>query len=383
MPVEDTTNDDAIDNETDVVVDDAIDQTDVASVDDQAVDAVDDNAIDEVGVGANATDDSAADDWQAPYRELGFENLESPEQAQQRVMESLRQERMRAQEAVQQARYFQTAYTNHVGQASPAQPDTPTAPEQPSSLFAQMASDWPEIAQDEIDPFIEKDDNGRATGWKNGTPPSLIEKSNAYIRARAKWDEVVSDPRRLSEAIEQQFQTMLDSHLDGRLEQREQVTTEQRAEQEFLTSNSDWLYEKDPYSGQPSNQPTAAGRHFHSIFESTKEQYGVTNMAKRIQLATQLFQAQQAAAGITPNQPAAAPVPARPATVPAGQQQPAATQTTAADVRRQMLGQRNGAPARPTSAAGVNDGPGGSPAGASRMSYGQLVASGMKQEGTL
>jgi len=302
-----------------------------------------------------------ANDWRAQYEELGFQDLETPEQAHQRLVESYRRERQRADQATEQAQYHQ-ALVARLGQTNPTEAAAPSAPapdDANETVFGRFTKKWVDVDRETIAEFVITDDDGNTT-WKPNTPPELINQVHEAQKAQRKWNDVIQDPRQLEQAISQKVESLVGDRLNSALSERESMTAESTVEKQFLAENQ-WLYAVDPITNRPTNQPSPEGRVFGAHYQRAVE-LGIPTKAAQLEYAIALYQSSQRTAN--------------PAPVPGNQQQ---TQQVIDQRRREMLGQTNTRPAAPTTAAGITDGKGSQPAGESRMSFGQSVAAGMKE----
>lgn len=358
MPA-DAIEDDQTDDEV-VVTDDPspeVDSTDSLTPDESTVAT----GTDATGGADTATDDAAPamdDEWRRPYEELGFQDLETPAQAQQRLIESFKQERQRAEYAQQQAQYHQSLVAR-LGQpdstptaSQPAQPQDET----PQSVFGKFASSWVDVDREAIAEYLDRDDDGNPT-WKPNTPPEVISQVHQAQATQRKWNDIVQDPRQLATAIEQQIESLVGDRLNKALSERESLSAEEQSERQFIAEN-EWLYAVDPITNRRTNQPSAEGRVFGAHFSRAKE-LGIPTRSAQIEYAMAMFRS---------SQQAAAPVAQRPTA------QAAATQQ-----RNAMLGRTNGRPATPTTSAGLSDGPANAPTGASRMSFAEAATNALME----
>ncbi len=119
-------------------------------------------------------DDSA---WRRPYEELGFGDLESPEQAQQRAIEALRVRNEENRRLSEQLRYMQSIETR----LGAVQQPQPAAPAQPAGdRLSQFAQKWTAPNSDVLAKYIVVGEDG-SRALRDDAPPELIEHSTTIV----------------------------------------------------------------------------------------------------------------------------------------------------------------------------------------------------------
>jgi hypothetical protein len=344
-----------------------------------------DNAIDTGAVGsgtdatvidnAAVTDDAAGsqldpDAWRKSYEELGFQNLESPEQAQQRMIEAFRQRDEQLREAREQVRYMQSVHSRleSLGGSSPQPPSAPAA-SKPSDPLTELTSGWQEPDRELIAQYVVTGEDGQPA-WRSDTPAEIRAQVDQYKVKQAAWHKILNDPRQLDQVLNQRVERMLAERLDETLTQRDTQTADQRAEQQFLTENH-WLYERDPVTGGTAVDPNTGrpmlsreGHQFTKALHRVRES-GVSRRSDQLELALAMHRSQQSQARQAPAQ------------------QRATVQPTVDQQRAAMLGRTNQRPAKPTTAAGITDGAGASRTGAKRESLGVSLVNDLIEEGMI
>jgi hypothetical protein len=348
---------------------------DSAPVNEDAIESTPNDSMEAVVGDDNAavTDDAAEsrpdpDAWRQPYEELGFQNLESPEQAQQRMVEAFRQRDEQLREAQERLRYMQSIHSriDNLGGQSAHASAKDSQPAEPSDLLTELTTGWIEPDRELVSQYIVTGEDGRST-WAPDTPTELKAQVEAYKLKKASWIKVLDDPRKLDQAITQRVERMLSQRLDETLSQRDTMTEDARVEQQFFSEN-EWLFDRDPLTDGPAIDPatgtprlTREGRLFSDALKRVKNS-GVTRRKDQIDMAMALFNSQQ-------SQTRQAPA-----------QQRATAQPTIAEQRASMLGRTNARPAKPTSSAGINDGKGAHRTGESRESWGASLVKGLFEE---
>lgn len=347
--------------------------TDPSSAGDGGTEAASVSEDSDSGSGSDSVE--SPDDWRQQYEQLGFQNFETPEEAQTRALEALRLERERRQQAEEQMAYMRAIHSR-LDTVAPAGTQAQSQPEQTQAdadadALASLAKGWVELDSALYAKYVIEDENGRR--WKEGTPPEArarLEKNLAeHYEASQRWAEIIGNPRRLSEAIDKRVERMMSDRLTTQLSERDQQLAEQRAEQDFLAANQ-WIYERDPVTGgqayDGSGNPILSrdGQRLIQFFHAAGEK-GLTRFSDRIEWAmdkyqVEVFRRQQA---------------------PAQQRQQAAAVAT--QQRQRMLGRAAVAPpnAQQTVVSGVSNGLASPPTGSRNMSATLQAIAELKEEG--
>lgn len=305
--------------------------------------------------------DTASDDdaWRAPYRELGFENIETPEQAQERLLQAYRNERQQRAEAQRQAQYYQSVQAQLATRETVPTAQSP-ASDTPSGVIDSFSSNWIDINEKLLSEYVTRDEDGHAV-FRPDAPEELRQQVLKFRQQKEQWGEVLSDPRQFAKAVDERLEAMLADRVTGVISERETKHADQTAEEQFFSEN-DWIFERDPLTGQSTNRPTRDGRRFGQALRHAAEM-GIARRSDQLRTAMALFQAEQ-------QQVAQAPAVAR-----------HTAQQVANQQRQQMLGRTNTAPSRQSTAAGVSDGPAGLPTGSAQVSRAQRIVTELQDEG--
>ena len=319
---------------------------------------------------APETTEQPADEWRQAYEELGFQGVETPEEAQQRAIEALRQRTDALREAQEQIAYMRSLHARldrgneSQAVASAAEPQADPDP------FDKASQGWGDVDVNQIAQYITQDENGNRA-WRDDTPPEIREQWSQQERRRIEWAQVISDPRRLSSAIDSRVNRMLADRLDGVLSERDTQMMDRQAENEFFSQHGSWIYERDPVTngiavdlhGNP--KLSLDGQRFASALKNVRDA-GVARVQDQLNLAYNTFQAMKMNTQSAPLQQR--------------QQAQAAIQQN----RRSMLGRTNpsaGKASQQTVVAGVSDGLGSEPTGGKRMSATRRAMMELKEEG--
>lgn len=212
---------------------------------------------------------------------LGFENLETEDQAFDRLASAYEQQRTIAEQVKQALAELKQA----------PQPE-------PQQTQASGAGWWNPPAADEATIANYR----TADGWKEGTPAEVRQQGEALQAYRERFArDLVAKPKEalmplLKEAFGEFFQ-----------QQYGQITAAQQ-EQQFFTrvdaEHGEWLWQKDPHSGRQTRQLTEEGTRFHEQMVELQES-GLPR-TKAFEVALKIRNAERAAtAKPTPQQVAA------------------------------------------------------------------------------
>ncbi|MGH7127570.1 MAG: hypothetical protein ACREIV_03310 [Planctomycetaceae bacterium] len=200
--------------------------------------------------------------------EFGFENVETPEDAQERLLESYRQLQEQIETARGEARQFRdlAEYGNEYlklardpelrdvleRRRQPQSAQTPPKPEawwNPPAFDVQSAQRYREIR---VDPSSGE----RAAGWKDGTPAEMKLAAEQYQAYVEDWvDRLSTRPQEvLPQIIEREFERLFEAKYGAKV--REQQTAQFLTQ--FEQDNAYWLYAKDPRTNGPATDARGA-----------------------------------------------------------------------------------------------------------------------------
>ena len=352
---------------------DAVEPLEVASQTDFATDGVD--AVDGGMDAAVSSAPTETDRWKQRLEEVGFKDVTDLDSSVDRVAQAYAQQRQQNESMAEQLREYKRMlqYQQQYGQQQ-YQPPAPTqaAPATSTDSVDALTTGWIEIPSHIIDQYrVAKQEPDGSISYELSplAPPEVRQQVEQARHQRATWETTLSDPRKLMTAVDRRIQEAVDKQLGNTLSQREHEQENTRAAQEFFQQN-DWVFERDPASGQPAVDPVTGnpvysreGRQFLSLYKQTAED-GLQSVTQRIRYATAMFNATRVAT-------AAAPVDSR--------QQAA---VVADQKKREMLG-RTRTPSPVTQVNGVSPVGNGAIVGQSQLSHGQNLVARLKEEGLL
>lgn len=217
----------------------------------------------------------------APYRELGFENVETPEEANQRLMQAYRQQMADVEALRRQQQELQTLaqYGNQYLQQLQQPQQQSQAPQQDDNWWNP-----PQVDIDLVSRFRVRDAEGNMR-WREDTPPDVRAQAEAHEKYIEDWAErLVREPHKvLPEIMQREFDRLFEERYSQRV--NEQYTA-QRLHQ-IQQENAEWLYEKDPRTGQVARQPdgsyrmTPAGQAALHFAQEAERDYGIQDPDKQ------------------------------------------------------------------------------------------------------
>lgn len=305
---------------------------------------------------------SSSDAWMSTLKDAGFEDFDSVDTAVERAVAAIKQRDKELEQLANQVRFYQDQQKFGSQQQAPA--SQPSEPESKDPL-QELIDNWEDPRWAEQ--YIEVDENGFRQ-IKDGVDDVTREKVMAIDRKIRDWGEMLQDPRRFASAVDERVNRMIASRFDEGWQQRQTQQQEQQAIDSFVSENSDWLYERDPATGQYLQDPISgdvrysqAGQEFLRHMMQA-EADGVSSTSRQIAYA-------QMAMGVRGNQ------------VAQQAQQVRRTATQVAQQRKKdMRGRRNSSPNTQREFNGVSPESGSAPTGASSLSFGEETLSLMKTE---
>lgn len=341
----------------DSVADDALDSATADGTTDSV--AAEDDA-DDGDSSLGATDGSQepvdANAWRRPYEDLGFGDLESPEQAQQRAIEALRNRNEENRRLSEQLRYMQSIESR----LGAVQPQPPAAlQQQAGDRLSQFAQKWTVPNAEVLSRYTVVEDGVRRLS--DDAPPELVEQVNNYRRQQVEWSTTIGNPQEFDRLINERVERLVTDRLEGELSRRTQEQTEQQYLDQFYNENR-WLFTVDPVTNQQTSQFSRDGQMFQRFYQEGANM-GITSNRALHEFAHAKYLATKAQ---TQQHPA---------------QQRQAAAPVVQDQRAKMLGRTNKTPKTQTVVAGANDGPGGNRTGQSRESFGRQIFEELVEQG--
>lgn len=308
--------------------------------------------------GTEAAETTSA--WQRTLEGAGFQTFDDVDNAVEALVESNRQRDNQIKQYADQLQFYQDQLRSRDAHQPASQPAAdPPAPKDPLS---QLAEEWTDPSW--ASQYIEIDDEGNRV-ISDGVDDDTRDRILGIDRKLRQWQEVLQDPRAFSAAIDQRVEAMIQDRFESSYQQKQTQAQEDAAIDTFVDNNADWLYLKDPATGQYVQDIKGQfvysdrGEQFLGYMKGAAKD-GVSSVSAQLRYA-------QMALGISPSsQTASVNAP------------PPSSGAIAADQRNAMRGRTNTARSRQTSFNGVSAESGGDPTGRRQMTFGEETLAAMK-----
>lgn len=226
--------------------------------------------------------------------ELGFKDVASDEEAQQRLLEAFTQKsavEQQYQQQMEMLRWQMQQLMAQQNQQVPAQ-QTPTQQARPGWWTPPQTNE--QLRQQYI---AGKADDG-SVQWKPNTPPQLIQEYEAEQAYYADWaQKLVRNPQEALAGFKQEILEDAKRQIQAELSQQAARQQAESFVEQQIRENEDLLYQKDPVTKQirrdfqGNAMLTEAGVRMESILAEL-ESSGMTNEVARWKYAQQLYKAQ-------------------------------------------------------------------------------------------
>ncbi len=286
-------------------------------------------------------------------KQLGFQNVEADAEAVDRLVAAYEQERKRAAEA------------ETIARALAADRSAPKAPEL-NSEEPKKGTWWnpPQVDTALISAFQVQGPDGKPT-FRDNTPPEVVQQAEKAAAFYQKWArDIIENPDKVLPNI---ILSVVEPWFDKKYSSVQQQQQQETVRDQFLRENGEWLFAKDPLTGQAGDL-SPDGKKYEGWLTEAAEM-GISDFSAQIKYANALRSAElaaaKAAAPAPPAPPAPAPEPEKPV-----------------DKRMELLRRAtNGTPDR----GGSFPAPGATPATPQNrnVSAGDKLLARMRQEGTL
>lgn len=305
--------------------------------------------------------EAAESGWQQKLQDAGFQTFDDVDNAVDALVESNRQRDGQIQHYAEQLKFYQDQLQSREQHSSAP---VEQAPARPSGVLDEIVDNWedPSFANQ----YIEVDEDGNRFISESADEETKSRILNADKKLK-KWQEVLQDPRSFAEAIDQRVDAMIADRFESNYEQKQTQAQESRSIDNFVSSNAEWLYVKDPATGQYVTDARSgqfvysdAGNQFLGHMNSVAQD-GVTSVPSQIRYASMAMGVGTGGGGSV-----------------SGSGSPPSTEAMAANQRAAMRGRSNTSRGRQTSFNGVNTESASSPTGRNQMSFGEETLAAMK-----
>lgn len=259
----------------------------------------------------------------AELQQLGFKDVDSEEAARQRLLEAFRTEQQRREQYEAQlqqvapllqygreylSRMQDPEFAQFTSQRQ-ARSMQPAEPAKPKNWWAP-----PEYNPALADRYREVDPATGQVRWKDNTPLDVRNSHDAYQTYVQNWaEQLVRDPVKALDGFRQQVLDEAKSIIRQDFEQTQQQQTHQQFIQQVEQQNQDWLYQRDPRTGDVirsfdgSPVPSAWGQRTFEYLEQAN-QYRIPTPEARWEYAMARIRADYADSMLRQAPAAVAPV---------------------------------------------------------------------------
>lgn len=225
--------------------------------------------------------------------ELGFSDVESDEDAQQRLLEAFSQKTQTEQQYQQQLEMLRWQMQALMAQQSQQ------VPAQTQQTQQQNQSWWtpPQTNEQLRQQYIAGKADDGTVQWKPNTPPQLIQEYDAEQSFYADWaQKLVRNPKEALSGFKNEILNEARQQIQAELAQQSQQRQAESFMEQQIRENEDLLYQKDPVTKQIRRDfqgnalLTEAGVRMEGLLAQL-EQTGVSSEIERWKLAQQLYKA--------------------------------------------------------------------------------------------
>jgi len=291
--------------------------------------------------------------WQQELESAGFKSFDDIDKAVEALVQRDQQREQQIQQYTDQLKFYQdqARFSQQQQQASPQPaPESVVESNDPLDPLSEILDGWEDPAW--ANQYIEVDEDGNRV-ISDRADEETREKIVSIDRKMRQFQEKVNNPASLAEIIDKRVEKMIQDRFEDSYSQKQTEAQEQAAVDGFLQSNAEWLYQRDPATGQYVTDPMSGqyiysqqGNQFLDYMDGFAQD-GVANVIKQIEYASRLMQPSQQ------------------------QQQPAQQEAPTADQRRrEMQARKNSTQSTQQTFNGVTSVDGG-PTGQNAMSFGE------------
>ena len=301
-----------------------------------------------------------SDGWQVALQEAGFQSFADVDNAVRALVDANKQRDQQISMYADQLKFYQEQMRSRDLTPQSYQEQEPV--KQESDPIDSLIDGWQDPSW--AHQYIEIDEEGNRV-ISDHADEETRQRIMDMDRSLRKWQEVLQDPRQLANAIDRRVERMIQDKFEQSYTQKQTQASEQATVDSFVNNNADWLYQRDPATGQYIVDPVTNnyvysehGNKFTQYMDNLRAK-GVTSIKDQIEMAAMMM-----GGG---SQQQSQPV----------QQQ--STQQSIDDQRRAMRGRTNNTRTRQTSFNGVSPDSGSGVTGEQQLSFGELTLAAMKE----
>ena len=232
--------------------------------------------------------------WQAELEAAGFKNFDDVDNAVKALVESNKQRDDQLRQYAEQVRFYQdqSRFREQGQQQQPVAQQQ--EPEQKQSLdpLDELLEGWEDPAW--ANQFIEVDEEGNRI-IADHVDEATREKILSIDRKLRRHQEMVNNPRMLAEVIDKRVDRIIQERFEDSYEQKQTQAQERQTIDSFVTENAEWLYRRDPASGEYLKDPVSGewlyseqGNLFLQHMDTIAKD-GISSVPKQIHYAKQMM----------------------------------------------------------------------------------------------
>jgi hypothetical protein len=243
-----------------------------------------------------------ADDWKAPFAEVGIVDVDDVNQGIQRLKDAYQQRQRQVEELAE----YNRAIAQRVAQSN--QYAQPAAQPQPEPDKPQGWFDGPQLpAGYERFVVTKQTATGEETReWSPNTPANVKQQVEQYYQRVAEWQYKIGTPEGFREVLDQYISQSVIPQVEQTYGTRQRESEFHQVADQFYEKNGAWFWEIDRATGQPLVDPVSGdyrisleGQKFRKTLIDLKDS-GVQDPVRRLELAQQLFATQRVAQQAAP-----------------------------------------------------------------------------------
>jgi len=302
-----------------------------------------------------------SDGWQVALQEAGFQSFADVDNAVRALVDANKQRDQQISMYADQLRFYQEQMRSR--DLTPQRTQEPEPDKKQLDPIDSLIEGWQDPSW--AHQYIEIDEEGNRV-ISDHADEETRQRIMEMDRGLRKWQEVLQDPRQLANAIDRRVERMIQEKFEQSYTQKQTQASEQATVDSFINNNADWLYQRDPATGQYIVDPVTnnyvysqQGDRFTQHMDSLRSK-GVTSIRDQIEMASMMM------GGMAQSQ-----------SQPSGSVQ--SSQRSIEDQRRAMRGRTNNTRTRQTSFNGVSPDSGSGVTGEQQLSFGELTLAAMKE----
>lgn len=245
------------------------------------------------GSGDSSTEAAeSASGWQSELEAAGFKSFDDVDNAVKALVESNKQRDEQIRQYAEQVKFYQDqSRFREQGQPQPAAPQE-LEKKTPLDPLDELLEGWEDPAW--ANQFIEVDEEGNRL-IADHVDDATREKILNIDRKLRRHQEMVNNPRLLAEVIDKRVDRIIQERFEHSYEEKQTQQQEKQTVDSFINENAEWLYRRDPATGQYLQDPVT-GDFIYSDQGTTFLQHmdavskdGISSVSRQIHYAKQMM----------------------------------------------------------------------------------------------